>query len=87
MFLVFAGQELTRNAELIYGNLECDEETDYLNYDTAEWKDIEADILLGDYEVETAKEAIEKAAKEYETDKELLYAIEVNDNYKKITYE
>lgn len=79
MYLVFADKDIVRGIELVECALPMiDSEPDY---GEADWKEIDTHILLGEYEENTAKEAIKKAAKEFETDVELLFAIKLDDNY------
>ena len=87
MYLVFAGEDIVRNSELIYGNVIHDEENGEIDYDLASWEDTENDILLGEYEesLGSVDKILEIAAQQAMTDKTYLYAIKV-ENPKKLYY-
>lgn len=80
MYLVFANKEIVRDIQIIDNILpHLDDEDCTPDYEKAEWGDIEADILLGAYETESPKTALEYAAKEFCTDIAYLYAIKTEE--------
>lgn len=85
MYLVFADKDIVRDTQIVDNILPILENGDCVpDYDSANWNDIEADVLLGTYEEKgrTIAEVIEQAAMDFETDSGYLYAIKV-DSFQK----